>query len=144
MTTPNKPNKWFWIIAILALLWNLTGVSRYLMEAYNVESFRTQFNVDQLALMDGSPSWLTAVFAIAVFSGLIACVALLLKRKLAIMLFGISLLFVLIQMISVWITTDSIEIFGVAKGVVMPMLVIVIAIFLYYYSKGAGQKGWLG
>ena len=143
MTTPNKPNKWFWIIAVLALLWNLMGVSRYLMEAYNVESFRTQFNEDQLALMDGSPSWLTAVFAIAVFSGLIACVALLLKRKLAIILFGISLLFVLIQMISVWVTTNTIEVFGTVDGVVMPMIVIIISIFLYYYSKGASQKGWL-
>ena len=143
MTTPNKPNKWFWIIAVLALLWNLMGVSRYLMEAYNVESFRSQFNVDQLALMDGSPSWLTAVFAIAVFSGLIACVALLLKRKLAIVLFGISLLFVLIQMISVWVTTNAIEVFGIVDGVVMPMIVIIISIFLYYYSKGAGLKGWL-
>jgi hypothetical protein len=143
MTTPNKPNKWFWIIAVLALLWNLMGVSRYLMEAYNVESFRTQFNEDQLALMDGSPSWLTAVFAIAVFSGLIACVALLLKRKLAIILFGISLLFVLIQMISVWVTTNAIEVFGTVDGVVMPMIVIIISIFLYYYSKGASQKGWL-
>jgi len=143
MTTTNKPNKWFWIIAILALLWNLMGVSRYLMEAYNVESFRANFNEDQLTLIDGSPSWLTAVFAIAVFSGFLACVALLMKRKLAIILFGISLLFVLIQMIAVWITTDSIEIFGIVDGVVMPMLVIVISIFLYYYSKGAGQKGWL-
>ena len=143
MTTTNKPNKWFWIIAILALLWNLIGVSRYLMEAYNVESFRAKFNEDQLSLMDGSPAWLTAVFAIAVFSGLLACVTLLMKRKLAIILFGISLLFVLIQMISVWVTTDTIEVFGTLDGVVMPMLVIVIAIFLYYYSKGASQKGWL-
>lgn len=143
MTTINKPNKWFWIISILALLWNLMGVSRYLMEAYNVDSFRTEFNEDQLALMDGSPAWLTAVFAIAVFTGLLACITLLMKRKFAITLFGVSLLFVLVQMISVWITTDSIEIFGIVKGVVMPMLVIVIAIFLYYYSKGASQKGWL-
>ena len=90
MTTTNKPNKWFWIIAVLALLWNLMGVSRYLMEAYNAESFRTQFNADQLAIMDGSPAWITAVFAIAVFSGLLACFTLLMKRKFAITLFGIS------------------------------------------------------
>ncbi|MEM7087095.1 MAG: hypothetical protein AAF489_12990 [Bacteroidota bacterium] len=143
MTTTNKPNKWFWIIAVLALLWNLMGVSRYLMQAYNVESFRADFNPDQLALMDGSPAWLTAVFAIAVFSGLLACVALLMKRKLAVILFGISLLFVLIQMISVWTTTDTITIFGTLDGIVMPMIVIVISIFLYYYSKGASQRGWL-
>jgi hypothetical protein len=143
MTTTNKPNKWFWIIAVIALLWNLMGVSRYLMEAYNAESFRTQFNADQLAIMDGSPAWITAVFAIAVFSGLLACFTLLMKRKFAITLFGISLLAVLIQMIAVWVTTNIIEVFGTLDGVVMPMIVIIISIFLYYYSKGAGQKGWL-
>jgi len=143
MTTTNKPNKWFWIIAILALLWNLIGVSRYLMEAYNLETFRAKFNADQLAIMDGSPAWLTAVFAIAVFSGLLACLLLLLKRKFAVTLFGISLLFVLIQMISGWVTTNIIEVFGTLDGVVMPMIVIIISIFLYYYSKGASQKGWL-
>jgi len=143
MTTTNKPNLWFWIIAILALLWNLMGVSRYLMEAYNVETFRAEFNADQLAIIDGSPAWLTAVFAIAVFSGLLACLLLLLRRKFAVTLFGISLLCVLIQMISVWVTTNTIEVFGTIDGVVMPMFVIIISIFLYYYSKGASQKGWL-
>ena len=143
MTTTNKPNKWFWIIGIIALLWNLMGVSRYIMEAYNVESFRSQFNEAQLALMDGSPAWLTGVFAIAVFSGLLACFVFLMKRKLAVLLFGVSLLFVLIQMIAVWTTTNSIEVFGTLDAVVMPMFVIIISIFLYYYSKGAAQKGWL-
>lgn len=143
MTTTNKPNKWFWIIAILALLWNLIGVSRYLMEAYKVEAIRVNLNADQLAIMDGNPAWLTAVFAIAVFSGLLACLLLLLKRKFAVTLFGISLLCVLIQMISSWVTTNIIEVFGTLEGVVMPMIVIIISIFLYYYSKGASQKGWL-
>ncbi|MBL4662921.1 MAG: hypothetical protein JKY22_05055 [Flavobacteriaceae bacterium] len=143
MSTTNKPNKWFWIIAVLALLWNLIGVSRYVMEAYSVESFRAQFNTDQLALMDASPAWLTAVFAIAVFSGFLACLVFLLKRKFAVLLFGVSLLAVLIQMISVWTTTNTIEVFGTMDGVVMPMIVITISIFLYYYSKGASQKGWL-
>jgi hypothetical protein len=143
MTTTNKPNKWFWIIAILALLWNLMGVSRYLMEAYKVEAIRAEYSADQLAIIDGSPAWLTAVFAIAVFSGLLACLLLLLKRKFAVTLFGISLLCVLIQMISGWVTTDIIEVFGTLDGVVMPMIVIILSIFLYYYSKGASQKGWL-
>lgn len=143
MTTTNKPNIWFWIIGIIALLWNIMGVLRYLAQAYDTESFRAQFNVDQLAAIDSNPAWLTGVFAIAVFAGLLACLLYLLRKKFAVLLFGISLLAVLIQMIYFWLATDSIEIFGKVNGIVMPLIVIVIAIFLYFYSKGAGQKGWL-
>ncbi len=143
MTTTNKPNIWFWIIGIIALLWNIMGVLRYLAQAYDTESFRAQFNVEQLAAIDNNPAWLTGVFAIAVFAGLLACLLYLLRKKFAVLLFGISLLAVLIQMIYFWLATDSIELFGKVNGIVMPLIVIIIAIFLYFYSKGAAQKGWL-
>ena len=143
MTTNNKPNIWFWIIAVVALIWNAMGVMRYLMQAYDTESFRAQFNAEQLALIDSTPAWGTGVFAIAVFGGLLGCLLLLLRKKLAVILLGLSLLAVLVQMIYAWLATDSIEIFGKVDGIIMPMIVIVIAIFLYFYSKGATQKGWL-
>lgn len=144
MSTTNKPNTWYWIIAVIALLWNLMGVSRYLMQAYNVESFRDQFNADQLALIDGTPAWATAVFAIAVFSGLLGAILLLMKRRLAVPLLGLSLICVLVQMIYSWVGTNVLNLFGTVDAIVLPIMVIVISIFLYYYSKGAKQKNWLG
>ena len=143
MNTNNKPNIWFWIIAVAALIWNAMGVMRYLMQAYNTESFRAEFTEAQLVAFDGNPAWLTGVFAIAVFSGLLGCIAMLIRKKLAVLLFGLSLLTVLVQMIYMWLATDSIEVFGKVHGIVMPLVVIVIAIFLYFYNKGAAQKGWL-
>ena len=143
MSTTNKPNTWYWIIAVIALIWNLMGVSRYLMQAYNVESFRAQFNTEQMAMIDGTPAWATAVFAIAVFSGLLAAVLLLLKRRLAVPLFALSLLCVLIQTIYTWVGTNAIEIFEKVDAIVVPLVVVVASIFLYFYSKGAKQKNWL-
>ena len=143
MSTTNKPNTWYWIIAVIALIWNLMGVSRYLMQAYNVESFRAQFNTEQMAMIDGTPSWATAVFAIAVFSGLLAAILLLLKKRLAVPLFALSLLCVLIQTIYTWVGTNAIEIFEKVDAIVMPLIVVVASIFLYFYSKGAKQKNWL-
>ncbi len=143
MSTTNKPNTWYWIIAVIALIWNLMGVSRYLMQAYNVESFRAQFNTEQMAMVDGTPAWATAVFAIAVFSGLLAAILLLLKKRLAVPLFALSLLCVLIQTIYTWVGTNAIEIFEKVDAIVMPLIVVVASIFLYFYSKGAKQKNWL-
>jgi len=143
MSTTNKPKLWFWIIAILGLLWNAYGVSAYLLTAYKVESVREVFTEEQLALVDATPSWLIGAFAIAVFSGFLGSILLLLRRKFAIFLFGISLLCVLIKMITEWFTTAKIEVFGTVEGIVLPLTIIVVAIFLYFYSKGAKQRGWL-
>ena len=143
MTTTNKPKLWFWIIAVLGLLWNAYGVSAYLLTAYKVESVRAVFTEAQLDLVDATPAWLTGVFAIAVFSGFLGCIFLMARRKFAILLFGISLLCVLIKMITEWFTTAKIEVFGTMEGIVLPLSIIVIAIFLYFYSKGAKQKGWI-
>jgi uncharacterized membrane protein len=143
MTTTNKPNTWYWIIAVIALLWNAMGVFRYLIQAYNVEGFREQFTADQLALIDSTPAWVTAVFAIAVFTGLLGAILLLLRRKLAVSMFGVSLICVLIQMINSWLGTDALDQFGKVDAIVMPIIVIIISIFMYYYSKGAKQKHWL-
>jgi hypothetical protein len=143
MTTTNKPKLWFWIIAVFAVLWNAYGVAAYLLTAYKVESAMAAFTEEQLELVNAQPAWLTGVFALAVFSGLLGSIFLLLRRKFAIFLFGLSLLCVLIQMIAEWLTTPKIEVFGVPEGVVLPLVIIIVAIFLYYYSKGAKQKGWL-
>lgn len=143
MTTTTKPNAAYWIIAVIALLWNGWGVMSYLSSVYPTEESRALYSAEQLALLDSTPAWLTGVFATAVFSGLLGCLCLLIRKKWAVLFFGISLITVLIQMLYNWLATDAIEIWGTVMGVVLPMVVIVVAIFLYFYSKGAAQKGWL-
>lgn len=143
MKTSDKPSIAFWIIAIIALVWNIMGVVRYVLQAYNTESFRAEFNEEQLALIDSAPAWITGVFAIAVFSGLLGCIFLLLKRKWAIPVFLVSLIAVIIQMGNSFFFTDAIGVFGWVNGLIMPVIVILIAMFLYMYSKIVSGKGWL-
>ncbi len=142
MTTTNKPNTGFWIIAVLALIWNIMGVFQYLSSTLMKDEMRELMTEDQLALMDSLPAWYTAAFAIAVFSGLLGCLLLLMRRKWAVPVFLVSLLAVLVQM-GYWLfATDAMEVYG-TQAVIMPLIVIIVAIFLYFYSKGASQKNWL-
>ncbi|MGB5205651.1 MAG: hypothetical protein WBN63_15820, partial [Eudoraea sp.] len=78
-----KPPVWFWIVSIVALLWNLMGVMAYLGQAYMTDEMKAGYTSDQLALMESTPAWVTAAFAIAVWGGLLGCIVLLLRRKLA-------------------------------------------------------------
>ena len=85
-----KPTVSFWIISVIALVWNLMGVSQYIQQAYNTDSFRAMYTAEQLEMMDATPAWSTAAFAIAVFAATFGCVSLLLRKKWAYMLFLIS------------------------------------------------------
>ena len=144
MTTSNKPGTGFWIIAVIALIWNIMGVFMYLTQSILMtDELKAALPTEQIEFINSSPSWLNIVFAIAVFSGLLACLMLLLRKKLAVPLFAISLLMVLIQNIYGWLGTNAAEVYGSVQGYVMPLIVIIISIFLYFYSKGATQKGWL-
>ena len=76
-----KPPVWFWIISVVALLWNGMGVNAYLQQAYMTEGFKAQYNAEQLEAIANTPAWVTAAFAIAVFAGFLGCVGLLLRKK---------------------------------------------------------------
>lgn len=143
MTDTNKPGVVYWIIGVVALLWNLLGVNAYLQEAYQTEAFLAAYNEDQLALMNSTPAWITALFAIAVFAGAIGALLLLLRKKMAVPLLFLSFIAALIQMGYSFFATNSAELFGTMQGVVMPIFIIIFSAFLVWYSKDARAKGIL-
>ncbi len=69
-TSKNKPNISFWIISTLALIWNLVGANQYLQQAYNTESFRAMYTEEEFALIQATPSWAIAAFALQFLVGL--------------------------------------------------------------------------
>ena len=142
MNTPPKPNTGFWIIAVLALLWNLMGIFQFISATFMLDAMVEALPEEQATLYTGIPSWYFVVFGIATVSGLLASITMLMRKKITVPLFGISLLAVLVIQAYWLFATDVIDIVGVVS-VAMPLIVIVIAIFLYYYNKGAAQKGWL-
>ncbi|WP_298366839.1 hypothetical protein [uncultured Lutibacter sp.] len=138
----NKPTKAFWLIGIIALFWNIMGVMAYLMQAFITDEAKALLPEPEQAYYNGIPVWVTAAFAIAVFSGLLGCIALLLKRKIAYLLFIISLITVIIQFIYNFFIQEFMDVSGFSK-IIMPIIVMLIAFFLVWYSKECIKKGWL-
>ena len=143
MTTSNKPGALFWIIGIVALIWNAIGVMAYLGEAYMSDDTKALLPAEQIDFMNNQPAWVTAVYAIAVFGGLLACILLLARKKIATSLFLLSLLGVLARTMYYLILSNAPEAYGAAFAYTMFIIVIIIAIFLYFYSKKSAAKGWL-
>ena len=144
MSTTNKPSTLFWVIAVLALLWNLTGVSFYLLDAYaSKEMLKAMYNPEQLAYVKAIPAWLTALYAIATWGGLLGAILLLIRKKWAALLFIISTLSVTVQTIYGLTATNHLDLFGSGQSIVLPLLVIIIGFFLYWWSKKCTAKNWL-
>ncbi|MFQ6005551.1 MAG: hypothetical protein ACE5OQ_08600 [Woeseia sp.] len=136
------PPRSFLIISIAALVWNLFGVMSYIMHVTISAEALAEMSEAERALYETSPAWVTGAFAIAVFSGVLGCLALLLKKAWAVPLFVISLIAVIAQF-GFWLfVANAIEVHG-TEAVFMPLLVTVIAIFLVWYSRDANNKGWL-
>jgi hypothetical protein len=137
-----KPPVWFWVIGVIALLWNLMGVNAYLQQAYRTEAFTSMLTSEQLDLVNSTPAWAIGAFAIAVFAGALGCIALLLRKNWAKSLFLLSLIGIIVQMIYNLFISKAMEVYG-PGAVVMPILVMLVGIFLVWYSKRSIIKGWI-
>lgn len=137
-----KPPFWFWIISILAFLWNLVGAGNYLAQEMMTDEAKTLLTSQQLKLIEETPTWLTVVFAIAVSSGVIASIGLLGRKKWAKRLFLVSLLAVILQMSYATMATKTVEVYGIA-ALIMAIVITVVATLLYYFATYAINKKWL-
>jgi hypothetical protein len=141
MSQSNKPNTGFWILSILALVWNLMGVLNYIGQAFITDDMKALLPESQRLYMESVPSWATAAFAFAVFAGVLGCLLLLLRKKIAKTFFVISLLGVLVQMAHAF-SSEIEDVYG-PGGITMPILIIAFSILLVWYSRLVDSKGWL-
>ncbi len=137
----NKPTNAFWIISFAAFLWNISGVMSYLAQAYMTDDVLAALPEAEQTYYNNVPVWVTAAFAIAVFAGISACVGLLMKKKWATILFIISLVAVIAQFIYNFFMQTFVEMSG--NKIILPIAIIIIAIFLAWFSIKSEKKGWI-
>jgi len=141
MTQSNKPTVGFWIISAIAFVWNLMGVLNYLEQAYMTEDVKALLPEGQRQYMETVPAWATAAFAIAVFTGILGCLALLFRKKIAKSFLFVSFLGVISQMSHGFMSGIK-DVYG-PGGIAMPILIIGLAVFLVWYSRQVDEKRWL-
>ena len=132
----------FWVIAAVALLWNVMGAINFIVQMTNVEMVASM-SESHRAIIEGRPAWATAAFAVAVFGGALGCLLLLFKKSTAFYLFIASLLGVLVQVIPHLGMVGS----AIAKPseiVMMIVMPVVVAVFLVWYSTWVKSKDWVG
>lgn len=130
-----KPSTPFWVIGVLALIWNLMGVAAYLYQTFMTDEMIAQLPEEQQAeFLVEHPAWYTALFALAVFGGALACILLLARKKAAFYFFVLSGVCAIIQQVYLFLYIDL-------SSIIMPIMIIIFCIFLIWYSKKCADDG---
>lgn len=137
-----RPPAWFWVLAVLGLAWEAFGVFTYLMHVGMFASDAATMPEAERALVENIPTWVTAAYAIAVFSGLLGALGLVLRKRWARSLLWLSLIAIVVQF-GWWILlSGALETMGPSM-LVMPAIVTVVAIVLVWLANTGVRRGWL-
>jgi hypothetical protein len=133
---------WFWVIAVVALLWNIMGCMIMLSEVFAQEAMMESFSEEQKEWTRSTPKWIYVVFAISVGTGVAGSICLLIRKKLSVPLFAISFVAVLIQMVYTMLIAGGLQVMG-PSAAIMPTIVVLLAMAWLWFSLFSKGKGWL-
>jgi len=134
------PTPWhLWLVGLIALLWNAMGAFDYVATQIELESYMQAFTPEQLDYFYSFPTWLTAAWAIAIWTAVAGSLALLLRSRLAYPLFLISVLAMLVTSVHNFALSNGAEIMGTA-GVIFSAVIAVVSILLLLYARAMSRR----
>jgi hypothetical protein len=123
-------------IAGAALVWNLLGLMMFVMQVTMSPDQRAAMSAPERAVYDATPPWINAAFGVAVVTGVLGSIGLLLRRSWAVACFGVSLIAMIVQFGGAYMVTPAWATFG-ASGLVMPLVLLAIGAYLLEYARRA-------
>lgn len=138
----SKPPKWFWALGIVALIWNIIGVLAFIGDMSMTTKDIHALDEANRYLYTHRTTLVKVAYALAVFSGAFASIALLMRKKAAISLFVLSLIAILVQVSVTFFLTDIISIVGIDK-IILPITITIIGILLLFFALFSAKKKWL-
>jgi hypothetical protein len=134
--------KWFLVVTIIALIWNLLGLMAFISHMTMTPEMLSELSSQEQDLYKNIPIWATVAFAIAVMAGTFGSLLLVLKNKAAKLLLIASTLGVIVQNFHSFFVIDSMAVYG-ATSVIMTIIVFIIAVALVLLANNAEKNTWL-
>ena len=141
-TTPGRP--WhLWLIGIVGVLWSSMGVLSFMLTQMHVEAVMSRFPPQQRAYFESFPWWTVAFWAIDVFGGVIGCLLLLLKNRLAFHLLLASVIGAIVFNLGGLFLLGGMQVMRETSGLGLTAFPIVFSALLAYYARAMSRKGVL-
>jgi hypothetical protein len=137
-----------WIVGILSLLWNCFGAYDYTMTKMRSTDYLASAmpGVDPnaaLAWIDAFPIWVQAGWGLGVWLGLLGSVLLLLRSRWAVWSFGLSCVGAIVSLGYQIAAAPPPPGADSPMMKVIPYVIILITVFLFWYAYGQEKKGVL-
>ncbi|HET9813367.1 MAG TPA: hypothetical protein VFP57_06915 [Sphingomicrobium sp.] len=130
---------WFTAAAVASLLFMALGCVMYLM---SVLADPATLPLDQQAARAATPAWVTGANAVAVWVGLAGTILLVMRRKLAELLIGISLVAVLVMLAGL-LVVEPLRETASAGDLAVVIVVAAITWTIFWFARHSRQRGWL-
>ena len=140
-SSPRAP--WhLWLVGASGLAWNSVGAFDYVMTQTQNESYGARFTPEQLEVFSGFPAWLVALWALAVWGGVLGALLVLARKRRAVLVLVVSLLAM---------AGTAIHNFGSANGLYATagtgagfvLLIFLVALGLWLYARVMRERGVL-
>ena len=142
-SAPLKAPRHLWIVGVLALLWNCGGAFDYLMTQTRNASYMSAFTPEQLAYFQAFPKWAVATWAVSVWGGVAGALLLLLRRRLAVPVFAVSLASMLPTFFYNYVLTDGLAVMGGAAGLAFTAVIVAAGVALLFYARALAGRNLL-
>jgi magnesium-transporting ATPase (P-type) len=130
---------WYMFAAIGSLLFMLIACAGYVMD---VTTDPQMLPLDQRAVVEARPLWMTAAYAIAVWVGVAGAVMLVLRRRLAQPLLLVSLIAAAVTFLPYAIVPgvrDNIT----TNDIAVAVMILAITWTIFWFARHSAQRGWL-
>jgi hypothetical protein len=137
----NKVPVWFIVFAVVALLWNLFGAAAVIINFMLTPEAIAALPAAHQQMYADTPMWSSYASLVAVFTGVLGSIALLMKKALALPLFLLSIAGLVLQNIGIFVVVDAIAVLG---SIVLVMQGgIAVAICLLLLTRIAIKRDWI-
>lgn len=132
-----------WAAGIFGVLWNGFGCFDYFMTMTKGDEYMRDAGMTdaQIAHLHAAPAWVTAVWAIGVWGGVLGAILLLVRSKWAVEVFIASFAAFILSLVYVYLIAPVPDAGGMM--VIMQAVVFAGCVFFVWYSMRARKQGLL-
>ena len=137
----SKTPVWWWIAAVIAVLWNGMGVVDFVMTLTRNQGYMASFTPEQRRYFFSFPAWYVAIWAAAVFAAFVASLALVIRTRFAAPLFSMSLILFVANTIYVYGFTEAWAMMG-AFGAAFSVIIFLSLVLLWLMARVGNARSW--
>jgi hypothetical protein len=140
--TPGRP--WhLWLVGSVGGLWSAMGVVSFMLTQMNVEAVMSRVPQEQRAYFESFPLWADGIWAIGVFGGVIGCLLLLLKNRLAFPVLLVSAIGAIGSNLGGLFLLGGMAVMRGTGSLGFTAIPILFGAFMAYYARAMSKKGVL-